>query len=444
MFTGYRFMKRTTLLVLLCVASLLMAGGVAAKTLKRTADVVIKSAEGFGPLLGRSISSLRAYAMTAKGFAPIPFQIDERNAKGKLVFPLGPKANRDEDNGRLDANDELVFMVRDAGDQADAAAFPAGWNTAVPLEIIDPLDGGKAWVYLLDFDAPPAPSPVDYVRYDSAANMIYATNYTMGFDKKSPIGIGYLASTAQGGSDGKNYVDRLKIRFTATTLAGLIKIERNEEQFTCKVVAWIDGPVRVIRHTQNRIVLVLNIPSPSAMLDNVYYSNQFEFPTEVNVPFDPQTLISDPRFIVSTDALCGVPGMTYRNEKNPRPVLIDGVMSPEEQALNKTPYRWMVVTVPPPGKGAWLNRLTYDKRFGVSPELFYMDRRSALDPPENDPGQCGNVGYALNGMVNLKKGELRLNSIMYSIPEFSDDKIPTYLNILDRPLAVAPGKALAR
>ncbi|MCL4234271.1 MAG: hypothetical protein KJ042_07115, partial [Deltaproteobacteria bacterium] len=386
--------------------------------------------------------NLRAYAKAGDRFAPIPFQIDERDAKGALVFPLGPRAGRDVDDGQLDANDELVFMAKDAGTAAGREAFPAGWKSALPLEIADPVNGSSSWIYLLAFDAPPAPSPIDYVRYDPATNTIHAANYTMAFDAKAPIGIGMLAVNAQGGGDGRNTIDRLKIRFTATTLAGLMKIERNEEQFTCKVVAWIDGPVRVIRHTQNRIVLLLNIPSPSAMLDNVYYANQFEFPTEVNVPFDPGTLISDPRFAVSTDALCGVSGMTYRNEKNPRPVAIDGVTSPEESAMDRSAYRWMVVTLPPPGRGAWLNRLTYDKGLGVTPNLFYVDRKDAPDAPENDPGQCGNLGYTLDGMGKLKKGVLRLNSIMVNIPEYSDGRIADYLNIFDRPLVAKAGRPL--
>lgn len=425
------------------VALILFTHAAHAQMPARAADVVVIAARDFGPLLGVPISNLRAYAKAGDRLAPVPFQIDERDAKGALVFPFGPRAGRDTDDGRLDANDELVVMARDAGAKVEVGAFPAGWMSAVPLEITDPVTGSSSWIYLLAFDAPPAPSGVDYVRYDPATNTIHAANYTMAFDAKAPIGIGRLAVNSQGGGDGRNTIDRLKIRFTATALAGLMKIERNEEQFTCKVVAWIDGPVRVIRHTQNRIVLLLNIPSPSAMLDNVYYANQFEFPTEVNVPFDPGTLISDPRFAVSTDARCDVAGMTYRNEKNPRPVAIDGVMSPEESAMDRGAYRWMVVTLPPPGRGAWLNRLTYDRGVGVTPNLFYFDRRDIADAPENDAGQCGNLGYTLEGMGNLKKGVLRLNSIMYNVPEYSDARIAEYLNILDRPLAVKPGPPIA-
>ncbi len=433
---------RLRAMLMLCLF-VLAAHAAVADVPVRSADVVILAATDFGPLLGRPIANIGAYAVVQGRIAAIPFQIDERDAKGALVFGLGPRAGRDVDDGRLDANDELVFMAKDAGSKAENTTFPAGWKAALPIEIADPVSGGRSWIHLVAFDAPPARSPVDYVRYDPATNTIYAANYTMAFDAKAPIGIGKLAVNAQGGGDGRNTIDRLKIRFTATALAGLMKIERNEEQFTCKVVAWIDGPVRVIRHTQNRIVLLLNIPSPSAMLDNVYYANQFEFPTEVNVPFDPGTLISEPRFAVSSDALCGVSGMTYRNEKNPRALAIDGAMSHEESAMDRGAYRWMVVTLPPPGHGAWLNRLTYDKGLGVTPNLFYVDRKDLADAPENDPGQCGNLGYTLDGMGNLKKGVLRLNSIMVNIPEFSDDRLAEYLNILDRPLvATARGAIL--
>ena len=52
------------------------------------------------------------------------------------------------------------------------------------------------------------------------------------------------------------------------------------------VVAWIDGPIRVVRRTKNRQTLFWKIPTPSATLDNIYYANAFEFPTRVDLPFD--------------------------------------------------------------------------------------------------------------------------------------------------------------
>ncbi len=84
-----------------------------------------------------------------------------------------------------------------------------------------------------------------------------------------------------------------------------------------------------------------------------------------------------------------------------------------------------------------MNRLLYDKKSTPAvPKLYYMDDASSLDPPEEDPGQCGEVGYTLENLIEVSKGVLRLTSVMYNIPKFDQSKIQDYLNILDRPVRV--------
>src|SRR5213078_4488975 len=93
--------------------------------------------------------------------APIPFQLDERRGR-KLALPGGPEPTADDKPGVLDADDLLVFMACDAGEQASPAALAralaeagadAVWRE---LRIEDPVEHTRGFVYLVSAAHPPA------------------------------------------------------------------------------------------------------------------------------------------------------------------------------------------------------------------------------------------------------------------------------------------------
>jgi len=407
----------------------------AKKTISREGDPVIVTGGKLQGILGLPIRNIGLFAVQSEKLKPVPFQIDQRDSLDRLVLPVGPSKGID-DLPDFDQNDELVFMAKDSGGQASPDMEPAGATIIIEVTLTDPVNDSKGWVYVVAFGKPAPKSKVDYVRYDPRKNIIYAKNYTMGFSAKAPIAIGHLSLTKAGGGNGVNQADRLKIRFRASAMKGMVQIDKNENGFKSKVIAWTDGPVRVIRRTKNRQTLFLKIPTPSAYLDNIYYYNGFEFPTRIDLPFDVDTFLSDPYFRVSTDSLCNGQGRLFFNENNPNPVKVDGVMSPEEKNLNKDPYKWMIVTGTGSYKGGWMNRLLYDRSSPVIPKLYYMDDKGHPDPPEDDPGQCGDVGYTLENLEKVKKGVLNLTSVMYNIPRFEKSDIQKYLNIIDRPIRI--------
>ena len=108
------------------VLSVLLAAPVwgetlAPRTLLRTEDTLVIT----GKLLGAKIRgtrkrNIRVYACKNGHMSPITFQIDERNRKGVYCWDQGrlDRRQQDEDKGLVDTNDELVVLVRDAGDRA--------------------------------------------------------------------------------------------------------------------------------------------------------------------------------------------------------------------------------------------------------------------------------------------------------------------------------------
>lgn len=415
-----------------------MASQTTKKTLKRKTDpIVIKGAQ-LEKLLGTPIEKIRVFAAGADGKpVAIPFQIDERDSGGDLVFPFGPKKNADPEPD-FDANDELVFMAKDAGAKAPRAAWPKNADAALEIEITDPLNGTKGWAYAMSFAAPPPKSNVDYVNISKDGSKISTARYSTSFCREAPIAFGSIALTKEGGGDGMNYIDRLKIRATVVPHMVNLRLNKSENDFTSELIAFIDGPVRVIRRTNNKMMLFWKIPSPGSIVDNVYYYDQFIFPTEVNVPFDIGAMLKEMSFRVTTDHNKRAKGMRFVNSNNPKGTSIDGRMTPDEKNLNLDPYSWMVIHGTKPGRrGGWLNRIEFDKEIKAQPYLFYMDDEKALDPPESDPGQIGNIGYDIRYMETLKKGIWRLTSYMYNVTDFHAGDEKQYLEILDHPLAIS-------
>lgn len=407
-------------------------------TTPRQWDPVVVSGEKLSALSGKSINNIRVYSFRDGKAAPIPFQIDERDEEGSLVFPLGPKPTSDTDNGLFDKNDELIFMSMDSGGKAEATSFPAGYSHVVEISVTDPLNASRSVVYALYYEKnPPERSAVDYVSISSDGSRVEARNFLMSFSDEAPIGFDSLAITPAGGGNGKNSVDSLKIRVKTVLRFMKVPINKSEADFESELVAFVDGPVRVVRRTLNRMVIFWKIATPNSVIDNVFYFNSFEFPTEIFVPFDIGLLASEFRFRISTDGNENQNGKIFINEHNPGGVVLDGKMTEKEQKLNISPYKWSVVYSNEEGNtGAWINRLDYDANLEAVPSLYYVDDIKAEEPPENIPGQFGAMGYDVGKMETVKKGIWRITSRMYNKPKYFSGDEKLFLNILDHPLQV--------
>ncbi len=140
------------------------------RTLAREIDPVVITGDCFGDFLGVDKKNVRVYALRGGVFGPIPYQVDERLPDGEYAYDSGEKAAEDTDKGRIDANDELVFLASDLGGRVTRSVWPEGHGGGLEIAIRDPRDGARGWAYLLAFRDPPAPSPLDYVESWTGAN----------------------------------------------------------------------------------------------------------------------------------------------------------------------------------------------------------------------------------------------------------------------------------
>ncbi|MCP4756481.1 MAG: hypothetical protein GY866_36920 [Proteobacteria bacterium] len=412
--------------------------------LQRTADPLILTVKQLPRFVDSPIAHLGLFRWTGGRFMAVPFQIDEKDEDGQWILPFGEEANPEDGNGIFDGDDEFVFMALDAGEKADAIAGRFPNTRSVEIRIDDPK-GGTGFVYLVRFQEKAPRSPLDYVDYDPKTKMISADFYRMGFHPEFPIGIGHLAILPAAGGDGINAIDRMKVRVTVETIFG-IDFSRHEEDFTSVDVAYIDGPVRVVRRTRNRMDLVFSIPTPSAIIDSIFYREFFLFPTEVDVPFDIGFIVDNIQFRTSVDLTEAARGRVFYNSNSSVGTVFDGEMSDDEKRLDDKPFDWMA-QVQKYGQVnvAWVNRLIVESEAdSLKLFLYYNDDSSVDDPPEEHRGHFGDTGFIIDDLPGLEGGNYRLVSFMYCVPGYEIGMEKAYLDIVDTPLVVSRGAVEGR
>ena len=413
------------------------------KTLARSVDPVIIQGRVLGEgVLGLPVEGFRLFVARQGVLGPIPYQIDEVDAEGLFVLPEGKSPSRDEEDlhGILDGNDELVFMAGDLGDRVHKEQWPPGVRAGVQIEVRDPLTGTKGWCSLLWFENPPPPSPVEYVRYARQEDRICADAFSLGYSPdRDLVYTTHLSLLPEGGpSPPPDIMDRINIRFSASIFLRSITFSRNEDDFVSEVIAYKDGPVRVMRRVANSMRLVLGLRTPRIIAYSVYYRDAIETPNVMTLPVSLDTVAHSAYFEGGTDHNRNAMGMRFYSSNNPQGVLVDGRMSPEELAMDHGDYVWTLLTGTQ-GQVISLVQMGEKTRQILSKRLIYVDDLFYCNAPEDEPGATPKVGFSLENILGLKRGTYTYNARFYFPAEMGLGSVKPYLDILENPLQVRLG-----
>jgi len=438
------------------------------KTFRRWPDPVVVDCGMFPALLGKKADHLRVYAWSDGALRPIPFQLDERNAQGLWVYPLGEHANPAEANGQIDPGEELSFMARDCGDRVAADVFPAGLEMREEVRLEDPRTGESGWVYLLYSETDPPPlSPKDYITFlpvhrcegegdcqiiqsEYMEDHYYPMEPYFDLSKYENIGFAhrYMSTTPAAGGTGVDYVDRLKGRLTMAFVFGSLKFRADESSVNFYEAAYKDGPIRLIRNIQIIISLPLGMKAPGIAVDLLWYDTIVNVPMVIDIPFNPKYLLSYLELRVGEDHAPGAMGMRIYNSNNPEGFVVDGRMSPQEDGRwDNSRDEWRLMTG---SQGTIMNRSFWDERYlkqmkGV--RVDYWDDLSRLDKPEEDPGMLGYIAQT-NRVEGIKKDRYFSYLEWYWPPSFlfsGPDRSyrlgdeTSYLDIADHPVKLHAG-----
>lgn len=442
------FMFRRAFLCAMQLSSLVLVPGTAFSgppTMEDHASIIYPISSPYYPVVirGKDLPSLRhaligrisLYSVHGAQIKPIPFQIDRRDKNGRFKIPVDRKGKALEDRQPLDENDECVFMSSDIGEQIEAVPDMAGIQGVTGIEMTDPNTGRHGWVYALVFKGePPEGAGHDYVSYDAVNDSVESEVYRVAFSKKKPFIVNTLIQKDELNHQySKNFSDTMKIRHKGKLLHQF-EFLRTQDDYTSRLAAVKDGPVRVIRRTENRVRILWKLRTPNITIDYVHYANAFFVNTSIDVPFRPGWFLSD---LVTLTTMDGnddpsLPQARLFSNSLQDGLEINGRMTDEKKRFNDSGDKYFVLSSI---YGKILVRLDIQKGSPIREKVYLMDDMNAPDPPENIPGQFGNVGFLLRGWENLDVSVQQLSMVVYLIRDISVEQgletlknSPSFLN----------------
>lgn len=390
------------------------------KTLTRVHDPVIVRTGLLAGLPTRETASYRLYRVEAGRLAPIPFQFDERDGAGEVVFD-GTAAPRE---FRLDENDELVFMAKDTGDRLLPELLPAESDGAVEIEAAESSRDGLGWAYLIHFPAKaPPPSPVTYATFDPHANQARTSFYTMEYYPGRNFFTGMRIHPLVGGT-GDNMLDRMKLRVHPTFSLGVTSWSPlfTEEQMAVTIDGVKNGPVRAIRRVRQSLDLSRFVPAiPNGTTYTYFYASSFVTPSTFTVPWLVLKLLRDFRFMGVSDFRKIAIGMQYWDAATPQGRRFTGAQTAAASATGDqaADHDWYVVGGT---AGTHLQAFIIPeqwRQWGIARGAIFQDDDLAVDHqgPEGEPGTHA-AGYSLLNMTQLREpGAYDLNMAVIILPK---------------------------
>jgi hypothetical protein len=392
----------------------------------RTLEPVIIEGSQFPLFTNVRITNLWAYAKVNGLWEQIPLQIDE-------ITSLGDYAP---ENGRLDSNDELVFMAKDLGQKVSVGDWI--WNDAsrnyprYEIKVTNPINPAEiGYIYIYRSNTVTA-SYEDYVAWDPTNQVIASGTYTLGLSTADFIGVDSLKLNGVN----VDILDRSKFRLYVTCKTGgnpvpiLISEEFGEVEFPdfLELEADIDGPVRVGGGILGR--------------SNWYYhamrQNQFSIDFEVlkgivcEIPYLNFDHINAFRY--SFDWLnpvdTGMSPMIYYDNNKPSGVAINGVSDSVPKAPVNT---WSQAS----GNLGSVVRVTDIDIFDATIENYYLDTTSDPGDDTGDFQSFGDSGYNVKFRPEaIEYGQLDIFTLEFILPPNQPNVGATYVNYKQNPLQV--------
>jgi len=322
---------------------------------------------------------LYAYRQSSDTWEQIPWQFDEKHA-GVYVSA---------EDGELDADDELAFMARDCGDQAQASQWIADANARghkrYEITVTDPLHAGeRCWVYLYRSTTLHKTIARDYVSYGdhTAASDVY--RLTLEAHKLIAADLTFFDSAA-------DILDRTKVR----RRIGSISLTEDEDALVGDDPRsdWYgirDGNVRTITQF---VSYDADTGQEYLFLTLLNYRDVFQ----EHVTYDLSSVVPTlDEFRYSADLTSAMAGGTYYDANTASGVPVDG----HADAVAATPFSpWNQVSHPTLGT---IVQIIDPASLGGTQKTYYKDDGSYDNADTGDHRSYADHGMlVLGGSANL-------------------------------------------
>lgn len=263
------------------------------------APIVILEGQELPEALGADLTHLRFISWDGQGWQPRPLQVDERDRKGRYLFHReadddgGPGELNTRLPGTLSELDEILLMPAWAGEPPGGVTPPPGrwWKVAGQS-----AGESQTWGYLGLPQQPMPPFDADAVTVETAAHASASPGAWImryGADGQSPFPTDFVVPPrSTGGPPSVDFLEHTGLSFGFTTRGAELNFSRDEGQVRRELDAYTDGPIRVLLSDRYSVWLLSWLASPSASVVMKLYPQCVEVPASINVPFDPDVLLS--------------------------------------------------------------------------------------------------------------------------------------------------------
>lgn len=378
----------------------------------RTLDPAIVAGSQLPLFSGVTLGDLFAYAYRDGVWTEVPFQFDEVDATGAYVVT---------EDGKLDSNDELVFMAADLG----GTAAPYEWLDDISsqgypryeVEITNPLNTAeKGWVYVYR-SATLGSTFAPYVTWDGANNRAVAQTYIAGYTPASHLGMDSLELNGTG----VDVLDRAKVRVSGQCMVfGFWQpFSITEDDITNRpVTPAIQGPVRLGGGT-----LTSQAWNYASLLEaRAEFDAGAVQPPCSQMDYDLVRFSDDWR----DPSASGMAPMTFYDSNTPGGVPVDG--SPD--SVPNTPVSgWTQIS----GARGSLVRVAAIDPGGGTAFNYYLDNLVTDPADTGDKKSFGDTGYRLKDPTSL----VILAFASYILPASQGNVGATYAQYHANPLQAA-------
>ncbi len=347
------------------------------------------------------LSALSVMRVERGRFVPVAYQFDEMDQKGMVWFEDSGFALAGSP-GQLDADDQLLMMLTDAGPRAPEGLKPEQGEVISGLTVAD-----GCHFYLVRGNS--ERSDNYYVAHDVDSGETRTALYRLDVDPDNELNWHYLGYRGYQGEG--SIIDTLKMRMSAGVLSRFTRMTLDNHNLRPKRVGFSVGPIRSVMHLRTRVVLA-GIPVMTIQVQAMRYASHYEAHTYAKIPDLYRATLKEPEVSVTVDGNGQSGAAVYTANFVDNPVIVDGKADDQDFADQTMTMDANWILFDSKRDFALLTHLTVPDELMETPlALIYQDDASLAVEPEQFPGQWPNLGYSLHGWPQPE--ELRFTVSLY-------------------------------
>ena len=347
------------------------------------------------------LSALSVMRVEGGRFVPVAYQFDEMDQKGMVWFEDSGFALAGSP-GQLDADDQLLMMLTDAGPHAPEGLEPEQGEVISELTVAD-----SCHFYLVRGNN--ERSGNYYVAHDVDSGETRTALYRLDVDPDNELNWHYLGYRGYQGEG--SIIDTLKMRMSAGVLSRFTRMTLDNHNLRPKRVGFSVGPIRSVMHLRTRVVLA-GIPVMTIQVQAMRYASHYEAHTYAKIPDLYRATLKEPEVSVTVDGNNQSGAAVYTANFVDNPVIVDGKADDQAFADQTMTMDANWILFDSKRDFALLTHLTVPDELMETPlALIYQDDASLAVEPEQFPGQWPNLGYSLHGWPQPE--ELRFTVSLY-------------------------------